>query len=48
VRLDLDAPRLEADERMGDGAREHTSSVRTNVSRNPHGSEPTSHQVRLR
>jgi hypothetical protein len=45
VRLDLDAPRLEADERMGDGAREHTSSVRTNVSRNRHVFEPTSHGV---
>ena len=28
VRLDLDAARLEADERVGDGAREHARRVR--------------------
>ena len=48
VRLDLDAPRLEADERVGDGAREHMSSVRRNVSRNRHASEPTSQGVKPR
>ena len=31
VRLDLDAPRLDADEGVGDGAREHTADVTRRV-----------------
>jgi hypothetical protein len=31
VRLDLDAARLQADKGVGDGAREHPSTVRTNL-----------------
>jgi hypothetical protein len=33
VRLDLDAARLETDEGVGDGAREHASTLRTRSAR---------------
>ena len=42
VRLDIDAPRLEADERERDRATEHGSTVLPNMSRDCDGSVPGS------
>ena len=40
--LDLDAPRLEADERVGDGAREHSSDARQRLRQMANASATTS------